>query len=50
MDLLRRFFSQPLRENMDDLHRSEMLRNQVYMIHAKREVLSPQRRRFLVLA
>ena len=32
MDLLRRFLTQTLRENMDELHRSEMLKRQKHMI------------------
>jgi hypothetical protein len=32
MDILLRFLTQTLSENMEDLHRSEMLRNLVYMM------------------
>lgn len=32
MDILRRFLTQSLRENMDELHRSEMLKRQLLMI------------------
>jgi len=32
MDLLRRFLTLTLRENMDELHRSEMLKRQMLMI------------------
>jgi predicted translin family RNA/ssDNA-binding protein len=32
MDIRRRFLTQTLRENMDELHRSEMLKRQILMI------------------
>lgn len=32
MDILLRFLTPTLKENMDDLHRSEMLRYLVYMM------------------
>lgn len=32
MDLLLRFLTQTLRESMDELHRSEMLKRQMLMI------------------
>jgi hypothetical protein len=35
MDILLRFLTQTLRENTDELHRSEMLRDQQYMIAAR---------------
>jgi hypothetical protein len=32
MDILRRFLTQTLRENMDELYRSEMLKRQMLMV------------------
>lgn len=50
MDTLRRFLSQFLWENEDQLLLSEARRNQLYMSYGERKVLSPQHLRFLILA
>lgn len=50
MEDLRRFLKQSLRLNQNELQLSEARRNAVYMLHAGRKVLTPQHKRFLILA
>lgn len=50
MEDLRRFLKQSLRLNQTELQLSEAKRDQLYMIHAERKILSPLHRRFLILA